>query len=71
MKRVKWEIDIDARTAKEAARQALRIQRDLESTATVFEVRDRRKKFIVDLSGVERVRFCRIGPKRPAGGGSR
>ena len=69
--RVKWEIDIDARTAKAAARQALKIQRDPESTATVFEVRDRRKKFIVDLSGVERVRFSRNGPGRPAGGGNR
>ena len=69
--RVKWEIDVDARTAREAARQALMIQRDPESTATVFEVRDRRKKFIVDLSGVERVKICRIGPGRPAGSGSR
>ncbi len=65
--RVKWEIDIDARTAREAAREALRIQRDPDSIATVFEVRDRRKKFIVDLSGVERVKICRIGPGRPAG----
>lgn len=62
--RVKWEIDLDARTAKEAARKALSIQRDPESIATVFEVRDKRKKFIVDLSGVERVRMRRLGFRR-------
>ncbi len=36
--RVKWEIDIEADTAQEAAQQALDIQRDAESTATVFHV---------------------------------
>jgi hypothetical protein len=37
--RVSWEIDIEAGTAEQAARQALAIQRDPESTATIFEVR--------------------------------
>jgi hypothetical protein len=36
--RVKWTIDIDADSAKEAAVRALRIQRDTDSTATVFDV---------------------------------
>ena len=68
--RVRWEIDLDARTAKEAARKALRIQRDPESIATVFEVRTKRKKFIVDLSGVERVRMRSSRPHRPSGTGA-
>ena len=36
--RVKWEIDIEADSPFAAAREALRIQRDTESTATVFIV---------------------------------
>jgi hypothetical protein len=35
---VKWEIDIDAENADEAARKALAIQRDPNSIATVFAV---------------------------------
>lgn len=35
---VKWEINIEADSAEDAARQALEIQRDPESQATVFEV---------------------------------
>jgi hypothetical protein len=38
MKRVKWEIDLDEATAEAAATVALAIQRDPESTATVFDV---------------------------------
>ena len=38
MYRVTWEIDIEAKSAKEAAKQALFIQRDPESTATIFDV---------------------------------
>ena len=34
-----WEIDIEAGTPEQAAHQALAIQRDPQSTATVFEVR--------------------------------
>jgi len=35
---VRWEIDVDADSPEAAARQALEIQRDPESIATVFEV---------------------------------
>jgi hypothetical protein len=43
---VKWEIDIDADSPLEAAKEALRIQRDPESIATVFKVNDR----VIDLA---------------------
>ena len=36
---VRWEIDLEATSAAEAARVALAIQRDPASTATVFTVR--------------------------------
>lgn len=36
--RIEWSIDIDAVSAEDAARQALAIQRDPESIATVFHV---------------------------------
>ena len=50
MHRVKWEIDVDAGSAKEAARKALAIQRDKQSTATVFDVaRQGGKTVRVDL----------------------
>jgi len=39
MYKVRWEIDVDARSHREAAREALKIQRDPGSIATVFEVR--------------------------------
>jgi flavin-binding protein dodecin len=35
---VSWHIDVTAKDFKDAARQALEIQRDTLSTATVFEV---------------------------------
>jgi len=35
---VAWEIDIDADSPESAARRALEIQRDPESTAVVFDV---------------------------------
>jgi len=38
--RVMWEIDIDADTAKDAAKMALKIQRDCKSIATVFDVKN-------------------------------
>ena len=37
--RVSWEIDIEAGMPEQAARQALEIQRDPESTATQYKVR--------------------------------
>jgi hypothetical protein len=47
---VKWEIDVDAGSTKAAARKALAIQRDRQSTATVFDVTGQRGKTIrVDL----------------------
>ena len=36
--RVRWEIDVDGDTPREAAEKALEIQRDQLSTATVFQV---------------------------------
>jgi len=44
--RVKWEIDIDADSPRQAALEALKIQRDRNSMATVFEVNGAR----IDLS---------------------
>jgi len=38
MYRVSWVIDIEADSAEEAAREALAIQRDPQSLATVFTV---------------------------------
>lgn len=38
--KVTWVIDIEAGTPRKAAEQALRIQRDVFSTATYFTVKD-------------------------------
>lgn len=38
MYRVTWTIDVDAKSPKAAAKKAREMQRDPESTATVFEV---------------------------------
>jgi hypothetical protein len=38
--RVRWEIDVTADSPQEAARIALAVQRDITSTALVFEVCD-------------------------------
>ena len=40
--RVVWEIDIDADSIEDAARKALEIQRDPESTATCFTITNAR-----------------------------
>ena len=52
---VTWEIDIFARSPREAARKALTIQRDRTSHATVFSVQDVAKKTVtsVDTEAVE------------------
>jgi hypothetical protein len=50
MMRVRWEIDVDARTASEAARKALEIQRNPDSIATLFDVQHKGKTVRVDLS---------------------
>lgn len=49
---VTWAIDMDADNPNEAAARALIVQRDVESTATVFDVRDTRTGIVtrVDLS---------------------
>lgn len=39
-KRIVWELDVEADTPEEAARQALAVQRRPDSTATVFDVTD-------------------------------
>lgn len=41
---VSWEIDIEADNSDEAAQQALDIQRDSNSTATIFYVRQSGKE---------------------------
>ncbi len=47
---VTWRIEIDATTPRDAAKQALEIQRDPFSSATVFDVTDEDGKNInVDL----------------------
>ena len=51
--KVTWLIDVEAKNPSEAARKALKIQRDPGSIATVFEVKKpgrRGKKVVVDLS---------------------
>lgn len=46
-----WEIDIEAETPREAAEKALKLQRDVFSTATVFIVRDQEdgEEYQIDL----------------------
>jgi len=41
---VRWEIDIDADNPEEAAEEALKIQRDTESWALVFDVKNQTKE---------------------------
>jgi hypothetical protein len=38
MYRIRWEIDVAAGSSRKAAQTALKIQRDRQSTATVFDV---------------------------------
>lgn len=47
--RVTWEIDIDAASPREAAEKALHIQRDVDSTATVFTVAEKRHLLQIDV----------------------
>ena len=50
--RVRWEIDLEAASAHDAARQALALQRDPRSVATVFEVMDAAgRSASLDLAG--------------------
>ncbi len=53
---VTWHIEVDAETPREAAREALAIQRDHDSIATSFEVlvkdakEKKRKLYHIDLT---------------------
>ena len=49
---VSWEIDIDADTPEDAAKQALEIHRDPESTAEVFKVQTAVDEWVIDLSAM-------------------
>lgn len=42
-----WEIDVDATSYRQAAKEALEVQRDPDSTATVFDV------YRIDTGGEE------------------
>lgn len=57
---VTWRIDIEADTAEEAALAAVAIQRKPDSTAVVFEVRDKGSATVttVDLERDEDCRSC-------------
>lgn len=48
-----WRIDINAKSAKDAAEQALKIQREYGSTATVFEITNKKTKNhkVIDITG--------------------
>jgi hypothetical protein len=55
--KVTWEIELDAESAADAARAALKTQRDPDSYATVFKVEDEQTKetrnidlFLLDLN---------------------
>ena len=62
MMHVTWEVDVDADTPKDAARQALAIQRRADSTATVFDVTDESGHTVhVDLDENEDVELLMCG----------
>ncbi len=46
---VKWEIDVTASSPEEAAKQALEIQRDINSEALNFDVEDGNNNYNIDL----------------------
>ena len=53
--RVTWEIDLDAASPRAATEKALEIQRDSESIATVFSIRETKSEIplddeVIDLS---------------------
>jgi len=58
--KVVWKIDIIADTPQEAAKEALEIQRDSNSEATVFEVTGEKEDTkIIDLTyGIEYCTLC-------------
>ncbi|MDD4987000.1 MAG: hypothetical protein PHQ43_14745 [Dehalococcoidales bacterium] len=53
---IKWEIDLSAESPQEAAAEALGIQRDKNSTATIFSVTDSNgKETYIDASDGKQV----------------
>jgi len=48
-----WTINVSAESPKEAAKEALRIQRDVNSIATVFDVFNEGKMTHIDLINEE------------------
>ena len=62
---VNWQIDIEAESPVEAARQALKIHRDQNSTATVFDIYDEDGNCTrVDLLEIEEEQMGRIAGDR-------
>lgn len=62
---VNWKIDIEAESPVEAARQALEIHRDINSTATVFDVYDEHGNYTcVDLLEIEESRMSQTAGDR-------
>jgi len=51
---VHWRIDIEAENPLEAAKEALKIQRDPESIATVFGVTDKESKETCNIDAWEK-----------------
>ena len=51
--RVVWEIDIEADTPEDAAKEALLIQRDQGSDATCFTVTDKKSGKAFEIDGCE------------------
>ena len=49
---VTWTIDIEAENPVEAALEALRIQRDQESEATHFYVKNQKTKQVTEVDGI-------------------
>ena len=62
---VNWQVEIDAESPVEAARQALKIHRDQNSTATVFDIYDEDGNSThVDLLEIEEEQMSRIAGDR-------
>jgi|GEM_PF-3251141 hypothetical protein len=62
---VNWQIDIEAESPVEAARQALKIHRDRNSTATVFDIYDEDGNHTrVDLLEIEEEQMSRAGDRK-------
>lgn len=68
--RVKWEIDIEADSPRQAAVKALKIQRDRNSIATVFEVNGERIDLseTMDMAPAEGRRQMKVVKSKPKGG---